>query len=35
MKDKNSMNAWLAGDFPDPDYKFTTIPELYKQTRLF
>ncbi len=35
MKGKESMDAWLSGDFPDPDYKFTTIPELYQQTRLF
>lgn len=35
MKGKENMEAWLSGYFPDPDYDFTTIPELYQQTRLF
>lgn len=35
MKSKQSMEAWLAGDFPSPDYDFTTVPELYRQARLF
>ncbi len=35
IKSRESMDAWLAGDFPDPEYKFTTVPELYRQARLF
>jgi putative SOS response-associated peptidase YedK len=35
MNSKEKMEAWLSGEFPDPDYKFTTTPELYQQTRLF
>ena len=35
LKGKESMEAWLSGNFPEPDYDFTTLPELYQQTRLF
>lgn len=35
LKEKESMEAWLSGDFPKPEFNFTTVPELYQQTRLF
>jgi putative SOS response-associated peptidase YedK len=35
LQGKESMEAWLSGNFPEPDYDFTTSPELYQQTRLF
>lgn len=35
LRDRNEMEAWLAGDVPDPRFDFTTIPELHQQTRLF
>lgn len=35
LKTKDGMQAWLDGKFPGPDFDFTTIPELYQQTRLF
>jgi hypothetical protein len=35
MNSKGSMQAWLEGEIPDPDFNFTTIPELHQQTTLF
>ena len=35
MRSKQSMEAWLAGELPLPDHDFSTVPELYRQTRLF
>ena len=35
LKDRDSMDLWLSGDFPVPAYDFTTVPDLYRQTSLF
>ena len=35
MKNKDSMQAWLEGKSPSPDFDFTTSPDLFRQARLF
>jgi putative SOS response-associated peptidase YedK len=35
LKDRERMDAWLAGDFPPIDLDFTTRPGLFQQTQLF
>jgi len=35
LHSKSEMNAWLHGDRIEPNYDFTTIPEVYDQTILF
>ena len=35
LQSKNEMNSWLNGDPVQPNYNFTTTPELYQQQTLF
>ncbi len=35
LQSKSEMNAWLHGDRIEPNYDFTTLPEVYDQTILF
>lgn len=35
LKSKQEMNTWLNGDDLQPNYNFTTFPELYEQQTLF
>jgi len=35
LNSTDKQAAWLTGKIPDPDYNFTTDPEVYHQTSLF
>ena len=35
LQSKNEMDSWLNGDLVQPNYNFTTTPELYQQQTLF
>ncbi len=35
LQSKQEMNTWLNGDDLQPNYNFTTFPELYEQQTLF